>query len=303
MRHLVAAADVRRADSSDPSEEFGMNQLVLRGLSPALVVAFTVLLGGIALAADAPTGAAPKAAAPAGAAAPSTPAAKTAEDDKTLYALGVLLSRNLETFQLSEAEFSHVRAGIIDGFHKKPEAASADASLPQIQALQRSRVQALAQHQKELGQAYLDKAAAAPGATKTATGLLYIPVTPGSGPVPARSDRVKVNYEGRLIDGTVFDSSAQHGQAATLSVGSIIQCWTEALQLMKVGGKSRIICPAPLAYGDRGAPPKIMPGSTLEFDVELLSIEPPAPAAGAPGSPGAPGAPGATPTPVPPKAP
>jgi FKBP-type peptidyl-prolyl cis-trans isomerase FkpA len=304
MRHLVAAAaGVRRADSSDPSEEFGMNQFVSRGLPPALVVAVTFLVGGSVLAADAPSAAAPKAAAPNAAAAPSTPAAKSADDDKTLYALGVLLSRNLETFQLSEAEFAHVRAGIIDGFHKKPEAAAAEASLPQIQALQRSRVLALAQKQKDAGQAYLDKAGSAPGATKTATGLLYIPVAPGSGPVPARSDRVKVNYEGRLIDGTVFDSSAQHGQAATLSVGSIIPCWTEALQLMKVGGKSRIICPAPLAYGDRGAPPKIMPGATLEFDIELLSIEPPAPAAGAPGVPGAPGAPGGMPAPVPPKAP
>jgi FKBP-type peptidyl-prolyl cis-trans isomerase FkpA/FKBP-type peptidyl-prolyl cis-trans isomerase FklB len=307
MRHLVGAA-MRRADPSIPSEEFGMNQFLSRGFSPVLAMAFTLVLGGMTMAADAPATAPPKAAASNSANAPSPAAAKTAAakaqstDDKTLYALGVLLSRNLDTFQLSEAEFAHVRAGINDGFHKKPEAAQAEASLPQIQALQRSRVLALAQKQKDAGQAYLDKAASAPGATKTASGLLYIPVTPGSGPVPARSDRVKVNYEGRLIDGTVFDSSAQHGQAATLSVGSIIPCWTEALQLMKVGGKSRIICPAPLAYGDRGAPPKIMPGATLEFDIELLSIEPPAPAAGAPGAPGAPSG-AAPPAPVPPKAP
>ena len=114
-----------------------------------------------------------------------------------------------------------------------------------------------------------------------------------------------MNYEGRLIDGTVFDGSAQHGQAATLQVGSIIPCWTEALQLMKAGGKSRIICPAALAYGDRGAPPKIMPGATLEFDIELVSIEPPAPppATGStPGAPGAPAAPGSTGAPAAPAA-
>jgi hypothetical protein len=92
-----------------------------------------------------------------------------------------------------------------------------------------------------------------------------------------------VNYEGRLTDGTVFDSSAQHGgQPATLGVGNIIPCWTEALQLMKVGGKSRIVCPSGLAYGDRGAPPKIKPGATLEFDIELVSIEPPVAPPGAP---------------------
>jgi FKBP-type peptidyl-prolyl cis-trans isomerase FkpA len=275
-----------------------MNQFVSRGLLPAL----SLVLSGLAIAADeapaattnatAPKTATTQAAAHAGAA---KPGASTAEQDKALYALGVLLSRNLETFQLSEAEFAHVKAGIVDGFHKKPEAAAAEASLPQIQALQRSRVTALSQHEKDLGQAYLDKAASAPGASKTATGLLYIPVSAGNGATPGRTDRVKVNYEGRLIDGTVFDSSAQHGQAATLQVGSIIPCWTEALQLMKVGGKSRIVCPATLGYGDRGAPPKIMPGATLEFDIELVSIEPPAPApaTGAPGAPGAPAGPSA----------
>jgi FKBP-type peptidyl-prolyl cis-trans isomerase FkpA len=242
---------------------------------------------------------------PAAHAGAAKPGASDAEQDKALYALGVLLSRNLETFQLTEAEFAHVKAGIVDGFHKKPEAASAEASLPQIQALQRSRVGALSQHEKDLGQAYLNKAASAPGATKTASGLLYIPVSAGTGATPAHTDRVKVNYEGRLIDGTVFDSSAQHGQAATLQVGSIIPCWTEALQLMKVGGKSRIVCPAALGYGDRGAPPKIMPGATLEFDIELVSIEPPAPAPamGAPGAAGAPAGPSAPATPTAPAAP
>jgi FKBP-type peptidyl-prolyl cis-trans isomerase FkpA len=271
-----------------------MNQFIARGLLPAL----SLVLGGMAMAADAPAAATPKAAAPKATTATHAPTAKAGaidpEQDKALYALGVLLSRNLETFQLSEAEFVRVRAGISDGFHKKPEAATAEASLPQVQALQRSRMMALSQHQKEAGQAYLDKAASAPGATKTSSGLLYIPVSTGNGAMPARTDRVKVNYEGRLIDGTVFDSSAQHGgQPATLQVGSIIPCWTEALQLMKVGGKSRIICPSGLAYGDRGAPPKIMPGAALEFDIELVSIEPPAPppATGVPGAPGAPGAP------------
>jgi FKBP-type peptidyl-prolyl cis-trans isomerase len=270
-----------------------MNQFVTRGLLPALGLA----LASISMAAQ------PAATAPAAAAAPKSAAAAKAapaetDQDKTLYALGVLLSHNLDSFQLSEAEFAHVKAGIIDGFHNKPTAASAEASLPQIQALQRSRVLVLSAHEKELGQAYLDKAASAPGATKTSTGLLYIPVAAGTGPTPTRTDRVTVNYEGRLTDGTVFDSSAQHGQAATLLVGNIIPCWTEALQLMKVGGKSRIVCPAALAYGDRGAPPKIKPGASLEFDIELVSIVPPAPASSA-----APGAPGAAPAPATPSAP
>jgi FKBP-type peptidyl-prolyl cis-trans isomerase len=279
-----------------------MNQFISRGLLPALSLVFA----GIAMAADPAAIAPPKSAhAPA-----AKPAALDPETDKALYALGVLLVRNLDTFQLSEAEFARVRAGMVDGFHKKPEAATAEASLPQIQALQRTRVMALAQHEKDLGQAYLDKAASKPGATKTGSGLLYIPLSEGTGANPARTDRIKANYEGRLIDGTVFDSSAQHGgQPATFPVGNIIPCWTEALQLMKVGGKSRVICPASLAYGDRGQPPKIMPGATLEFDIELVSIEPPAAAPasglglGAPGAPGTAGAPGAPAVPAAPASP
>ncbi len=278
-----------------------MNQFVTRGLLPAL----SLLLAGFAMAADAPAAAAPKSTAAANAAPKTDSAAKgdaaESDEDKTLYALGVLLSRNLDAFTLSEAEFAHVRTGFIDGYHHKPTAASAETSLPQIQALQRTRAAAVATHEKEAGQAYLDKKASAPGATKTASGMLYISVSAGSGPSPTHSERVKVNYEGRLIDGTVFDSSAQHGgQPAVLAVGGIIPCWTEALQLMKVGGKSRIVCPSGLAYGDRGAPPKIKPGATLEFDIELVSIEPPQLPPGVGSLPSLPGAPAGAPTPPPP---
>jgi FKBP-type peptidyl-prolyl cis-trans isomerase FkpA len=276
-----------------------MNQFVLRGLVPSLGLGLGLALAGISTAAETAPAAPASTAAPKGAPAAKAAAADT-EQDKTLYALGVLLSHNLDSFQLSEAEFAHVKAGIVDGFHNKPSAATAEASLPQIQALQRSRVLLVSAREKTLGQAYLDKAASAPGATKTSTGLLYIPVSAGTGPTPTRTDRVTVNYEGRLIDGTVFDSSAQHGQAASLLVDHIIPCWTEALQLMKVGGKSRIVCPAALAYGDRGAPPKIKPGASLEFDIELLSIVPPGPA---PGSTATPPTPGAMPTPAAPGAP
>ena len=250
-----------------------MNQFVLRGLTAALSFA----MAGLAIAQTSPTPAAGPAAAPApkapaaapGTAAPGTKGAMT-EDQKTLYALGALLSRNLDSFSLTDAEFATVRQGFIDGYHHKPETKNAEGSIQQVQALARTRAQ-------KVGMAYLDKAAKAPGATKTASGLVYIAVKAGTGPSPARTDKVKVSYEGRLIDGTVFDSSAQHGGSATFPLTGVIACWTEALQLMKVGGKSRIVCPAQIAYGERGAPPKIRPGSTLEFDIELLEIEPPPP--------------------------
>jgi FKBP-type peptidyl-prolyl cis-trans isomerase len=251
-----------------------MNYVATRMLLPAL----GLMLAAQAFGADAAPTAAP-AHAPKAAVAKST--GPQTEEDKTLYSLGVYLSHNLDSFQLSDAEFAQVRAGISDGFHHKADLTAAEAQLPKIQALQKARLTQMAAQEKQAGQAYLAKEATKPGAVKTTSGLLYIPVTVGTGPSPARTDRVKVNYEGRLIDGTVFDSSAQHGGAATLPVAGIIPCWTEALQLMKVGGKMRLVCPAELAYGDRGAMPKIKPGQSLVFDIDLLEIAPPPPAAAA----------------------
>ena len=128
--------------------------------------------------------------------------------------------------------------------------------------------------EKQNGQAYLDKAAAQPGAKRTASGLLYIPIAEGSGASPTPADRVKVHYTGKLIDGTVFDSSVRRGQPATFGLNQIIACWQEGLQLMKAGGKARIVSPSKLAYGDGGAPPDIPPGATLDFDIELLEVLP-----------------------------
>ena len=109
-------------------------------------------------------------------------------------------------------------------------------------------------------------------ATKTASGLIITTIKPGTGPSPKATDTVKVHYHGTLIDGSVFDSSIERKEPATFQLNGVIPCWTEGLQLMKVGGKSRLVCPSNLAYGDRGAGIKIKPGAALVFDVELLEI-------------------------------
>ena len=97
-------------------------------------------------------------------------------------------------------------------------------------------------------------------------------LTPGTGAVPTADDTVQVHYHGSLVDGTVFDSSVQREQPATFALKGVIKCWAEGLQRMHVGGKSHLVCPAQLAYGERGMPPRIKPGATLVFDVELLEI-------------------------------
>jgi FKBP-type peptidyl-prolyl cis-trans isomerase FkpA/FKBP-type peptidyl-prolyl cis-trans isomerase FklB len=144
--------------------------------------------------------------------------------------------------------------------------------VPKIQQLQRARASVVAAAEQKAGQAILDKAAGEKGATKTTTGLVIVPIKPGTGASPKATDKVKVHYHGTLVDGTVFDSSVQRNEPATFPLNGVIPCWTEGLQQMKVGGKSRLVCPAALAYGDRGAPPRIKPGATLVFEVELLEI-------------------------------
>jgi len=143
---------------------------------------------------------------------------------------------------------------------------------PKIQQLAQARAAAVAAVEKQAAQEFLTKAAAATGAKKTDSGLVYLELTPGTGEQPKTTDKVKVHYQGTLTDGTVFDSSIQRGQPATFPLNGVIKCWTEGLQLMKVGGKSKLVCPSDIAYGDRGSPPKIKPGAALVFEVELLEI-------------------------------
>jgi FKBP-type peptidyl-prolyl cis-trans isomerase FkpA len=120
--------------------------------------------------------------------------------------------------------------------------------------------------------AYLEKAAAEPGAQKTASGLVYRDVTAGSGASPKATDTVKVHYRGTLINGKEFDSSYARNEPAEFPLNRVIPCWTEGVQKMKVGGKARLVCPANIAYGDASPTPDIPNGATLVFEIELLGI-------------------------------
>ena len=120
----------------------------------------------------------------------------------------------------------------------------------------------------------LAKAAAEPGATVSATGLVYRSLKDGTGASPAETDVVKVHYRGTFPDGKEFDSSIKRGEPAKFPLNRVIRCWTEGVQKMKVGGKAKLACPSSIAYGDRGTPGgPIPPGATLLFEVELLGID------------------------------
>jgi FKBP-type peptidyl-prolyl cis-trans isomerase FkpA len=196
----------------------------------------------------------------------------TTDEQKTLYALGLAISQSLATFNLSEAELALVNAGLTDGVLKRDPKVNAQEFMPKVQQLQQSRLAAAAESEKKEGAAFLAKAAAEKGAIKTDSGLVFSTIKAGSGASPKATDKVKVHYHGTLINGEVFDSSVQRGQPAEFPLNGVIPCWTEGVQRMKVGEKSRLVCPAQIAYGDRGAPPKIKPGATLIFEVELLDI-------------------------------
>lgn len=119
---------------------------------------------------------------------------------------------------------------------------------------------------------YLDKAAKAKGAVKTASGAVVVPLKAGKGAAPNAGNVVKVHYTGKLTNGKVFDSSVQRGTPAEFPLGGVIPCWTEGVQKIKVGGKARLVCPPETAYGESGSPPVIPPNATLDFEVELLAI-------------------------------
>jgi FKBP-type peptidyl-prolyl cis-trans isomerase FkpA len=120
--------------------------------------------------------------------------------------------------------------------------------------------------------AALAAAAKEAGATVTASGLVYRSIKDGTGASPAATDVVKVNYRGTFVDGKEFDASATHGGPASFPLNRVVPCWTEGVQKMKVGGKAKLTCPSAIAYGSRGAGSVIPPDTTLQFEVELLSI-------------------------------
>ena len=197
---------------------------------------------------------------------------------QTSYAIGLTVGTSLRGDGVALDSDAFIR-GVKDALAKAKPALSGDqinAALNQlqtdIQTRRSERMAAAAEANKTEGDAFLKANGAKPGVITLPSGLQYQILTAGTGPLPKGSDTVVCNYRGALINGTEFDSSAQHGGPASLPVGGVIPGWTEALLKMPVGSKWRLFVPSDLAYATRGSGEDIGPNATLIFDIELLAI-------------------------------
>ena len=254
----------------------------------------------------------------------ATALALKTDKDKQSYAIGINvgkgLGQNLKQSGIDIDPAILVRAikDVLAGDKQSMTDQEAQETLKTLQADMRKTQQLkqdqLAETNKKEGDQFLATNKAKEGVTTLPDGLQYKILQEGTGPKPAATDAVTVNYRGALVNGTEFDSSYKRGQPATFNVTGIIKGWTEALELMPVGSKWQLVIPSDLAYGPSGRPPVIGPNSTLVFEVELVSIQPkpaapaptaapapnPAPVAAAPIAPAGNPAPAPNPAPKPP---
>lgn len=199
--------------------------------------------------------------------------------DKLSYALGLGIGRQLSQMgaeDLNIDDFSQAIKDILTG--KEPQVSDQEAQklvttfFEEQEAKQRAAAAEKYKDNKEKGEAWLANKAMEEGVVALPSGLLYQVLNEGSGKKPTAADTVECHYEGRLIDGTVFDSSYKRGESATFPLNGVIAGWTEGVQLMSEGAKYRFFIPYQLAYGERGAGQAIPPFAALVFDVELIKV-------------------------------
>jgi len=193
--------------------------------------------------------------------------------EKLSYALGLIIGNNLKGMNIEgllTTEFTRAVEQVLNG--EKTEMTEVQAQ-GLVQEFLREQQEAAGKAAREAGENFLAENAKREGVKVTETGLQYEVLTPALGIKPTPTDTVTCHYEGRLIDGTVFDSSYRRGEPASFPLQGVIRGWTEGLQLMSIGSKFRFFIPFDLAYGAQGAGGSIPPYAALVFDVELLGIE------------------------------
>jgi FKBP-type peptidyl-prolyl cis-trans isomerase len=165
-----------------------------------------------------------------------------------------------------------VALGLNDAVLGVEPKAELDVYGPRIQLLMQERMTASSGAEKQASDAWVDEQARLPGAERSDSGVVVIPMTAGTGENPTATSTVRVHYHGTLRDGSVFDSSVERGEPISFPLDGVIPCWTEGVQQIKVGGKAKLVCPSHTAYGDQGSG-SIPGGAALAFEVELLAIE------------------------------
>lgn len=193
-------------------------------------------------------------------------------NDSLSYAFGISIVNNLSSQNIQELN-SKALAKAFDDFYKDKPKMSNDEANKIIQQFFMSIEAEKYQPTIEEGKKFLSENAKKQGVITTESGLQYKVLEGGNGNIPKSTNKVKVHYEGNLIDGTVFDSSYKRGKPAEFGVTQVIKGWTEVLLLMREGSKYEVYIPYDLAYGERGAGKNIKPFSTLIFKIELISIE------------------------------
>lgn len=194
------------------------------------------------------------------------------ELDSLSYALGVSIANNLKSQGVDDINSAAISAAVKDVYAGNDSVMKAEDANQFINTYFAGAAERQSKEAQAEGKKFLEENASKDGVVTLTSGLQYKVLKMGDGPKPTNKDKVTTHYHGMLIDGTVFDSSVDRGEPATFPVGGVIPGWVEALQLMPVGSKWKLFIPSNLAYGDRGAGPKIGPGATLVFEVELLKI-------------------------------
>lgn len=202
------------------------------------------------------------------------------ELDRISYALGLSMGNNFRSSGIDKINVKDFADGVAAVFSGETPKMTYDEAKEEIRKFftemeerQKAEAAKMGEVNAKAGENFLAENAKRPEVKTTATGLQYEIVKEGDGPTPNRGDRVTVHYTGKLIDGTVFDSSVERGEPATFGVTQVIPGWVEALQMMKTGSQWRLYIPSKLAYGPNGAGGVIGPNATLIFDVELIKIE------------------------------
>lgn len=205
--------------------------------------------------------------------------ANSTELQKVGYSFGYIMGKS-NTEAVKDLDVNSFIQGFRDGYAGKPAGLSEEqmkAALLEYKQKQEAQDMKAFEQQARLnadaGARFLAENAKKPGIRTTASGLQYEVIRQGTGKRPAATAKVTVHYEGKLIDGTVFDSSIDRGEPVTFPLNQVIPGWTEGLQLMQEGAKYRLFIPARLGYGETGAGNSIGPNSTLIFEVELLKVE------------------------------